>query len=181
MNYISDFADQAVILPVAGIVLICVVLLGWWQAAGAWLLGVGGVLSAMIFLKYGLVILAGMFGSEYMSSPSGHVAAACVIYGGMSLLLFQGVVPAAVLALVPVLLAAFVGYIRVALGAHTMGEVLAGAIVGCLGYAAMAAMIGRRPRLATWPVAAAGGCTMLALHGMHMPAEAAIRFAASGW
>ena len=181
MLFVSDFADQAVMLPLATVVLAALALMGWWRGLAAWLLAVGGTLTMMLVAKAGLVGLSEDYGSDYMISPSGHVASACVVYGGLAILLFRDRVSPFLLAVVPILAAVIVGYSRVALMAHSVGEVMAGAIIGCIGVAALALAAGPRPKLTTWPLVLTSGCTVLALHGMHLPAEEAIRMAASGW
>ena len=181
MLFVSDFADQAVMLPLAIVVGAALALMGWWRGLAAWLVAVGGTLAIMLVAKAGLVGLSAEYGSDYSISPSGHVASACVVYGGLALLLFRGRVPAVLLGLVPLVAAVVMGYSRVALMAHSVGEVVAGAIVGLVGFAVLAVAIGPRPRLTTWPMVLASGCTVLALHGLHLPAEEAIRMTSSGW
>ena len=181
MLFVSDFADQAVMLPLATVVVAALALMGWWRGAAAWLLAVGGTLTMMLIVKVGLVGLSEDYGSEYMISPSGHVASACVVYGGMAMLLFRDRVPTFLLAVVPISAAVIVGYSRVALMAHSVDEVVAGAIVGCIGLVVLTVVAGPRPRLTTWPLMVTSACTVLALHGLHLPAEEAIRMAASNW
>lgn len=181
MAFVSDFADQAVMLPMSVAVLALLGVLGWWRGMGAWLVAVGGTFAIILVLKAGLFVLADNFGSDYQVSPSGHVAAACVVYGGLAVLLLRGLVPGALIAVVPVLAILVVGISRVALGAHTIAEVLEGAAVGAIGVITLASTAGARPRIVAWPLAAVGGCMAVALHGMHMPAEQAIRHASQVW
>jgi membrane-associated phospholipid phosphatase len=181
MLYVSDFADQAVMLPLAIVVAAALVVMGWWRGVAAWLLIIGSVFGLMLGLKAGLVALSENYGSDYSMSPSGHAAAASVMYGGLAVLLFRGRVSYAVIACVPLVAALIVGYSRVSLGAHSVGEVIAGAVVGCAGVAGLAAAAGPRPKFTSWPLVIASGCTVVALHGLHLPAEEAIRIASSGW
>lgn len=181
MVFVSDFADQAVMLPLAGVVLATLASVGWWRGAGAWLVAVCGTFATIAVLKAGAITMQATFGSDYASSPSGHVASACVVYGGMAVLLLRGAVPGFVIAGIPIVLLGVIGYSRVSLGMHTPADVLIGGIVGVGGLASLAALMGPRPRLSLWSVTAAGGMTVLALHGLHMPAEEAIQFAARSW
>ena len=169
--FVTDFADQAVISPLAVVVLAGLLVLGWWRAAFAWLVAVGGTFAVMLLLKAGFMALAAEFGSDYRISPSGHVASACVVYGGLAVLLLRGITPGWVIASVPAGAALVIGYTRLMLGFHTLPEVLAGGGVGFAGAVVLALTIGARPRLAAWPLTVAGVFTVLLLHGSHVPAE----------
>ena len=181
MEFISDFADQAVMLPLALVVLAGLAVLGWWRAAVAWAVAVFGTFGVVLALKAGAVEMTAMFGSGYRFSPSGHVAAACVVYGGLAVLLFWQTVPRVVIAAVPVLAAVVIGYSRISLGAHTIVEVLIGTVIGFSGVIVLAALVGPRPRLSRWPIPVVASLTVLVLHGLHLPAEQAIRLAAVNW
>ena len=181
MNFISDFADQAVLLPLAAITPVVLGVLGWRRAALAWVLAVGGAFGSVLLLKAGLIMMTDAFGSAYRASPSGHVAASCVVYGGLAALLLRGLMPGWFIAVFPALVIAVVGYTRIALGAHTLPEVAAGALIGAVALSAMVAMAGERPRTAAWPIMITAGGLAFALHGFHLPAEAAIQMASSGW
>ncbi len=181
MLFVSDFADQAVMLPLALVVLVGLGILGWWRGAFAWMAAVGGTFAVIVVLKAGFFSLAGTFGSDYALSPSGHVASACVVYGGLAVLLLRGSVPRVLLAAIPVAVVLVIGASRLALGVHTLPEVVIGAMVGAAGLVALAATMGERPAVAGWAVTALGGVTVLALHGLHLPAEQAIQFASRSW
>ncbi len=43
MNFLTDFADQAVVLPFALVVAVALGVAGWWRGAFAWIAGVGAV------------------------------------------------------------------------------------------------------------------------------------------
>ena len=177
MYSITDFADQAVILPLTVVVLVCLALVGWWRACITWLCATGGTLLLILLMKAGFDVLAVMFGSDYLISPSGHVAGATVVYGGLLILLLRGTLPDALLAVLPVLIAWTIGYTRIGIMAHTPNEVLAGAAVGLIGTTSILALAGPRPELPRLRVVAAACCTVLLLHGQHLQAEETIRFA----
>ena len=179
MYSLTDFADQAVILPLTVVVLICLALAGWWRACITWLSAVGGTLLLILLMKAGFDMLAMQFGSDYLISPSGHVAGATVVYGGLIVLLLRGTLPDVVVAALPLLVACGIGQTRVALMAHTPGEVLAGAIVGLIGTTGIVAFMGPRPQLPRLRLVAVASCTVLLLHGQHLGAEEAIRFAST--
>ena len=87
MSFLTDFADQAVVLPVAGLVLVLLLAIGWRRGALAWAGCVAGVMAVMLALK--LVTLACGWRVPWtgLSSPSGHTAASAVVYGGLLALL----------------------------------------------------------------------------------------------
>jgi membrane-associated phospholipid phosphatase len=177
MHFVTDFADQAVVLPLAAVVAVFLGVTAWWRALVVWVAVVGGTLATMLVLKVAAIGLMDDFGTLDPGSPSGHVAAACVVYGGLAVLMLGGVLPGVVVALIPAAIVAGIGYTRVELAAHSPLEVAIGAVVGCAGVTIMAATLGPRPRLPAWPMLAATACTALAFHGIHAPAEAAIRAA----
>ena len=148
MMFLSDFADQAVMLPLAVVVLAGLGVIGWWRGMAAWLFAVGGTFVLVLLLKAAFYAAASEFGDAYLVSPSGHVASACVVYGGLALLLLQGVAPPAVIAVIPVMAGVLIGYTRVSLGMHTPLEVFLGGMFGLGGAAALAALSGPRPRFA---------------------------------
>jgi membrane-associated phospholipid phosphatase len=175
MVFLSDFADQAVVLPLALIVTLVLGVMGWWRGLFAWVGSVGATLAVILALKLlGLALADDLRWGEPLS-PSGHTASACVVYGGLAVLMLRGVLPAPLLAAITPLILLAMGYTRVELLAHNPMEVLIGGVVGCIGVAILAATAGPRPRLVGWPVLGAAACTMLVFHGMHLPAETAIR------
>ena len=182
MRYLTDFADQAVVLPVAGAVLLGLLAVGWRRGALAWALSVGGVLLTMLGLK--LVVFACFIhwdlaghGRFALSSPSGHTAASAVVYGGLLALLAPRSVAGTLLAaFAGGLVALLFGMTRLALQVHTVTDVLAGAAVGVLGAVAMRAMAGERPRDLSPPRLVLLACVvMIAFHGNRLEAESHIR------
>ncbi|MBO0710924.1 MAG: phosphatase PAP2 family protein [Acetobacteraceae bacterium] len=171
MAFLTDFADAAVILPMAFTVAAALGLSGWRRGALAWILSVGGTLIAMLGLK--LVFHAcGPAMGVAIESPSGHTAAATATYGGLLVLLG---VPSAVAFVASAAVALLVGVSRVALGMHTPPEVVLGALVGLGGVVVMVRLVGatRRPvpRVA---LIAALLAVVVVFHGGHVHAEPAI-------
>ena len=169
MVFVTDFADQAVLLPVMLVVAQCVWMSGWKRGAAAWLVGVGGTLMVTLFLKLAFLSCGS---DEALRSPSGHTAAAAVICGGLMTVLAgkpRWAVPTAVLA------ALLIGGSRLALGAHTSLEVVVGATAGILGAASIALLAGPIHHFQRKRTVAAVAVVLLLLHGMRMPAEAHIR------
>ena len=51
MKFLTDFADQAVVLPLTATVAIMLLLLGWWRGAIGWALAVPGTVVIVLSLK----------------------------------------------------------------------------------------------------------------------------------
>jgi membrane-associated phospholipid phosphatase len=172
MLFLTDFADQAVVLPVAAVVLVVLLMLGWRRGALAWVLGVGGVLGTMLVLK--LIVFACLWRLPGLglSSPSGHTAAAAVVYGGLLALLVprQRGGP---------LLAALAGGALALLVVHTVPDVVVGAAVGVAGAMLLRYFAGVRPERLSSPRLVLAVCVAIALfHGHRLAAETRIRWLA---
>jgi membrane-associated phospholipid phosphatase len=188
LHFVTDFADQAVVLPVAGAVLLGLLAIGWWRAALAWAVVVPATLGAVLLAKMTVFACGTPLRDMGLASPSGHAAAAAMVYGGLVALVlgdwartrtglaFAG---AAASALV-------VGYTRLALGVHTLADVLAGGLIGLLGALALVALAGprpARPRALVGVGAATASAVLLAVlvlfHGQRLHAEMHIGAAAA--
>ena len=177
MNFLTDFADQAVILPMVLAVSGVLAAEGWRRGASAWLAAIAGTSAMMLALKLAFLSCSPVFGPADMRSPSGHAAVAAVVAGGLAALLLRGR-PASVLP-VAVLAGVVIGISRLALGVHSLPEVVLGALVGVAGAAALARLAGPLPtRLPVRRLVAAVVLVAALFHGLHLPAEAAIRHAA---
>ena len=182
MQFLTDFADQAVLLPLAAVIALALALSGWWRGCGAWLVAVVGVLGAMAVAKYVFFACSRLLGDSGINSPSGHTAASAVIMGGALVLFLRGRVPLWLLAALPVAVAVLVGLTRLAVHAHSVPEVLAGGAVGLAGVAVLAVLAGPRPSLPGWPAALAAIAVLAGLHGLHLQAESALHsFTPFGW
>jgi membrane-associated phospholipid phosphatase len=169
MRFLTDFADQAVVLPVVLAIALVLLAQRWWRGAAAWTATIVATFAVVLALKVLLIPC----GTAAMHTPSGHVAAATVVTGGLAAMLRRRrgiVVPVALLA------AAVIGASRLVLGLHTWPEVVIGALVGMAGAMAMPRLAGPPPpgiearRLVLITLAVA-----LVFHGLHLPAEAEIR------
>jgi membrane-associated phospholipid phosphatase len=177
MNFLTDFADQAVVLPLAGTVLLVLFAVGWRRGAVAWGAGVGGVLAVMLVLKLLALACLRHLGWLGLSSPSGHTAASAVVYGGLlALLAPRGTVVAAIAGGAVALV---FGLSRLALHVHTVPDVILGALVGVAGAILMRRAAGPRPPRsgAPWLLLAAFA-VMVAFHGHRLQAETQIRWMA---
>jgi membrane-associated phospholipid phosphatase len=172
MTFLTDLADQAVLLPVAAGVAIVLLLLGWFRGALAWTVAVCGTLAVMLGLKMVFTICGPAVPELNIRTPSGHVAAAAVIYGGLAALL--GLRPSMTV-LVSIGIAVVVAASRIVLGAHTPPEAFVGGLVGCAGALTVALLAGPKPpgmRLA--PLVAVPLLVVVLLHGVHLHAEPTI-------
>jgi membrane-associated phospholipid phosphatase len=172
MRFITDLADQAVVLPV--VVAIGAVLLaqGWRRGAAAWVAAATGTFAVMLLMKLVFIACPVSVGASGLRTPSGHVAAATVVAGGLAALLLRRPRPAL---LVAVLAAVVIGISRLALGAHSTPEVMVGAGVGLAGALALIGVAGAPPdELDARRVAIIAAVVALVFHGLHLPAEAHI-------
>ncbi len=182
MQFLTDFADQAVMLPVAAVVAIGLALSAWWRGLFAWIVAVVGMLGTMSLLKYIFYTCSVPLAVTGIHSPSGHTAASAAIYGGGLLLLLRGRLPAPVLAAIPLALAVVFGVTRLAVHAHDVAEVLVGGAVGLATAAVLAALAGPRPPLRVWPTAIGALIIVVCLHGVRLQAETTIhRFVLFQW
>lgn len=175
VRYLTDFADQAVIVPLVLAVAVALAIQGWRRGAITWLLVVAAVFFATLISKLTFLACSPLFGPLAVHSPSGHVAAATVTVGGLVAMLTNrrsAILPAAILA------AAVIGVSRLLLGAHSFPEVVIGALIGLAGAAALPHFAGPPPRLRLVPLAGVIVLVAMVFHGLHLPAEAAIRHTA---
>lgn len=176
-DFITDFADQAVTLPLAIGASILLAASGWRRGALAWMAVISAVLGTMMLLKMASITCGPLLIGPEIRSPSGHTAAAAVVYGGLPAILlrpFTGRVRWALL--LAALAAACIGASRLVLGVHTIGEVAVGAAVGLAGAAALSWLAGKRPEdLGLRRMLTTGALIVAILHGFRLPAEAAIQ------
>ena len=175
MRYLTDFADQAVVIPLVLAVAVALALQGWRRGAVVWLIVVAATFAATLISKIMFLACSPLFGPMDVHSPSGHVAAATVVTGGLAAMLTRhrtSILPAAILA------AIVIGISRVVLGAHSFPEVLIGATIGLAGAIALMRFSGPPPRLQIAPLIVVIVVIATVFHGLHLPAEAAIRHTA---
>jgi membrane-associated phospholipid phosphatase len=175
VSYLTDFADQAVIIPLVLAIAVALAVLGWRRGAIVWLLVVAGTFLATLTFKLMFLACSPVFGPSDIHSPSGHVAAATVVTGGLAAMLTHrrsSILPAAVLA------AIVIGVSRLVLGMHSLPEVVVGAVIGLAGALALLRFAGPPPRLRIAPLIAVIVVVAGLFHGLHLPAEAAIRHTA---
>lgn len=168
-HFLTDFADQAVILPLVIAIALAMLVQGWRRGAVAWIVATAATFATMLVLKVGFIACSR---DHHLHSPSGHVAAASVVAGGLAIMLLRwrpSVVPIAVLA------GAVIGISRVVLGMHSLAEVEIGALVGFAGAVGLQGMAGPVPRTVSRRYLILVTCLIvLLMHGFHLPAEARV-------
>ncbi len=169
VQFITDFADLAVTLPV--VALVCMALAAQNAVQQATMLAVasGATLALVAALKLTAFVASAHHVNVSLQSPSGHTAGAIIVYGG----LFRLLGPQGWRVAGPVLVAAVVAFTRVALGFHTVADVCAGAAAGGAGLLLLAWLLERpqflpaaAPRRAVTVAAAA--VVMMVMHGHHI-------------
>lgn len=180
MTFFTDFADQAVMLPLIAAIAALLIQQRWRRGAIAWTSAIGATFAVMLLLKIGFPACAPVLGPIGLRSPSGHAAAAAVLTGGFVAILGG---TSRIVAAVAVAASIGIGATRIGLGVHSWPEVVLGAMIGLAGALALTLGAGRPPHLKTWPLALTAAVVLLATHGRHLEAEAAIQRAAteSGW
>jgi len=148
MTFVTDFADQAVMLPLTLAVALALLALGWRRAALAWAVCVIATFGTMLVLKLAFAACGsldtGTSSLGTIGSPSGHTAAGAMVYGSLAGLLLRRGIPGALLPAAAV--AVLIGATRVRLDVHTLAEVILGGLVGCAGATAFIALAGPCPQ-----------------------------------
>jgi membrane-associated phospholipid phosphatase len=176
MIFLTDFADQAVILPLALAVGAALALAGWRRGAFAWLLAVPATLGVVLLAKMTVVACGHLIPVHGLRSPSGHTASAAVAYGGLLALLVPrgtGPAPTGIRALLlGAIFALLFGFTRLALEVHTRADVVVGALIGVAGALCLAQLAGDRPaRMRAGIPVGAALIVVLLFHGAHLRAE----------
>jgi len=177
VTFLTDFADQAVILPLVLTVAMMLAIQGWTRGALTWLLVIAATFGTILCLKLIFLACAPVFGVLDTRSPSGHVAAATVVAGALAFILTRR--PAVIL---PVALAVsvMIALSRLVLGVHSLPEVVLGGLAGLAGTAAFLYLAGPPRLVRPLPIVAAIAVVTALFHGTHLPAEAVILRSALG-
>lgn len=176
MRFLTDLADQAVILPLIAAIAATLGLQGWRRGAIAWLVATCGAFGIMLVLKLIFLGCGGTLGLTRITSPSGHAASAALVCGGLAARFIASMPVALIGALAG---AVVIGATRIGLGVHTPEEVIIGGLVGSAGAVALARIAGQPPQLRAWPLMLAMLVVVAPLHGTRLPAETTIRHASA--
>ena len=176
LHFLTAFADQAVLLPLATCVVLGFAVSGWRRGALGWAAAVAGTFAVMLVLKLGLIPCGHLLPLSSLRSPSGHTAGAAVVYGSLVAIWIRhksgtGVwtVPAALLFVL------LIGGSRLALGYHSPVEVLIGGSVGLVGAILAVYLAGPPPEQFRFRVIALASVVVVVIfHGLRLPAEAEI-------
>ena len=178
MTFLTDFADQAVILPLALAVSVLLAASLWWRGTLAWVVSVGGTLAVIGMGKLVLAACGPLQWGDVLQSPSGHTASATIVYGGLLGVAWRLARPADFRAPLAGALgiAILIGISRVVLRTHTWPEVVAGGIAGMAGVGLLLALGGSPPaNLRPVRVAAVVVLIVALMHGTHLRAEGSIQ------
>jgi PAP2 superfamily len=180
MIALTDFADQAVVLPLIGVILLAFLLFGWRRGALIWLTTTGMALGTTVLLKLVFDTCGTLPWIPTLQSPSGHTASAAIIAGVLVATLGGGRSQIIALAIFAGL---GIGLTRFVLGEHTLAEALVGGAIGVAGASAFAFMAGPAPTNMRWLILPLVVLALF-LHGRHFDVEEDIRavaFALPHW
>jgi membrane-associated phospholipid phosphatase len=173
MRFLTDFADQGVILPVALMALLAFAVLRWWRGAGAWIAVVVTAFALVLLLKIVFHTCGEGTPASPLFNPSGHVASATAVYGGLAAVVLGQYRAAALLP--ALLIAVLIAATRLALGVHTVADVVAGGVIGMAAVMVLRRLAGPLPSSRCWQPALLALAVAVLLHGAHLDAEGAIR------
>ena len=174
LQALTDFADQGVILPIILIAAVAFAWTGWWRAAMAWLGVIAMILLTIAAGKLLAMVCVTALPVEWqLRSPSGHTASAAIVYGGLMALVVPSPRRDRVALACSLMFATLIGASRLALGLHTLPDVLVGGAVGVAGAFALSRAAGPRPvaprHLRFILLAVPLGAVLF--HGTHVQAE----------
>lgn len=175
-QFITDFADLAVTLPVVALVCIALAAQHAVQQAAMLAVATGTTLALVVVFKLAVFAGSAHHANVSLQSPSGHTAGAIIVYGG----LFRLLGPQRWRVAGAVMVAGIVAFTRVDLGLHTVADVCAGAATGGGGLLLLGWLLERpqflpsaAPRRAVTVAVAAAA--MIVMHGRHIGGEHALR------
>jgi membrane-associated phospholipid phosphatase len=180
IQYVTDFGDHAVVVPLAAAIALIFALSGWRRGALAWMAAIGGTLGLAVFAKLSFLACGYLMPEAHLRSPSGHTATAAAVYGGLIAMVVRSVwdnkrwtFPCSFA--IAVCVAIIFGASRVILDVHSFAEVLVGGTIGIGGAISFVALAGTPVRdVRMLRIMAIGLLIVILLHGLHMPAEAAV-------
>jgi len=182
---VTNFGDQALVLPLAVAIALVFALSGWRRGALAWTSAIGGTLAVILLLK--LYFFACHVSREAsFGNPSGHTAAAAAVYGGLAATIVRSIRDDRRWALVcaitiGIFLAAVIGVTRLILDMHSIAEVVAGGAIGVGGAVSFVLLAGSPSHAVRIErVVAAGLLAAVMLYGYRLSAEPAIKSIAAG-
>ncbi|MBL7236425.1 MAG: phosphatase PAP2 family protein [Komagataeibacter hansenii] len=177
MRFITDFGDEATIIPLFVVTIVLFIVMGRTRNAVIW--------GSGIFLTFCCIVLSKMLGLLWGQfygydgrpfSASGHVASSAAVYGSLINMVIQPRFHSWLLAaLPPLLVACLIGYTRLVLHAHTPMEVLAGTGIGTTAAVLIARTLPPSPSYLMHWCAFALIPVVLFFHGYVMEAEPVLK------
>ena len=176
MWFITDFADQAVILPVALALAVSLWRGGWMKGARTWVLCCGATLGGLGAAKLAVFAFGPFSLLPLLDSPSGHTASSAITWGGLAVLLLPRTRRLPLGLPIAAAITALIGATRLGLHVHTMPDVIIGAAIGLTGTLALAlALDDPPPGLRRSLLLGPAFLIAAALHGYRLPAEPLLR------
>jgi len=157
MDLLSGLGDIAVVAPASIAVFVALVWLGARRAAAAFAVAIVAAIALALAAKLALAV-CGLGASRFaVESPSGHAALGSTFWGAVAAIVAGGRRRRERLAIygAAACVAVAIAYSRVALGAHTVAEVVCGLTIGAAATALFVALRGPPRRLSLTPQLAA--------------------------
>jgi membrane-associated phospholipid phosphatase len=172
-NFVTDFGDTAVTLPLWALMVAFLAFAGEKRAAVCLALAVAACGLTIGIAKLALQSCGRPLLSIELVTPSGHAALATVVYGSFAYLLGRGAATQRgwVFAAGTVIILC-IAVSRVALAVHSVSEVIAGVLIGLLALAIFGRAARPLPECKSilWLCLPAAALTAV-FHGSHWPVE----------
>lgn len=176
MQFLTDFADQQVMLPLGFVLAVMLALSGWKRGALVWMVGASGTLACLAVLKIVFLACGWRWTQGELVSPSGHAASAALFYGGFPLLVLRpGGVGRYLRLLIPFAVAALIGASRLVLRYHQPAEVMLGGAIGIAGAFLLPLLAGPPPPLPLRRMVLPAFLVLALMHGSRLQAETLLR------
>jgi membrane-associated phospholipid phosphatase len=174
-NFVTDFGDSAVTVPLTLLTLIILLAAGQRRLALFWILAIGGCAVTIGTLKLIFGACGPPIAIGHIVSPSGHTAMSTAVFGSLALLVGE---PLPVRQRRGIMIATAIGIAaiavsRVALHEHDPAEVVIGLVVGAGAVMFFRTVIGRRalPALPFGWLLLCGAAVIAAMHGTRWMVE----------
>lgn len=178
-NFVTDFGDTAVTLPLAAVTIAFLFFSGWPRAALTFALVLAGCGAAIGLVKLVLQSCGRPLLHIDVANPSGHAAISAMVYGALAVLFSRNILDR--YRWLPILAAAAlvsaIALSRVVLDSHSPVEVAIGLSIGVMGAVAfwyLLPVLPAGPFRGLW-LAAIALIVVGAMHGSRWPIEAVIR------
>jgi membrane-associated phospholipid phosphatase len=149
MDLLSGLGDMAFVLPASATLIIVLVSIDARREAAVFVAALAVGMGLALLAKLAFAACGRVESIFDIESPSGHAALGATFYGCGAALLAGGRPPGQRLAIYlgAIVAALAIAYGRVALGVHSIGEVICGLLIGALATAVFAAFRGPPRRL----------------------------------